>query len=108
VSKLLLTHEPGVRQYLHKHAHDPSKIALQTEYDAEPVLSHVDYLRARTEAVSRTKRRIPGCKVLGVVPRAMYFDPHRKMWQWSEAEWRKFWADPDNRMLVVESDQVRR
>lgn len=108
MSKLLLSHEPGIRQYLHKHAHDPSKIALQTEFDAEPVVDYAAWLRHRAEAVSRTQRRIPGCKVLGVVPRAMYFSPHYKMWQWGDTEWRKFWSDPDNRLLAVESDQVRR
>lgn len=108
MSKLLLSSGDGIRQYIHHNNCDPGKVSLETEFDAQPVIDFAAHMRARTEAVSIGKRRMPGCKLLGIVPRAMYFDPSRRMWQWTDAEWHKFWADPENRLLAVEPDTVRR
>lgn len=102
MARILLSHEPGIRQYIHKSPHDTSKIALETEFDAEPVVEYATWLRHRVEAVARTKRKFPNHRVLGVIPRAMYFSPQYKMWEWTDRDWAKFWTDSANRMLVVE------
>lgn len=102
MAKILLSSAPGVRQYLLTSEHDRSKIGLQTEFDAEPTKGFASWLRDRVQTLSRSQKKFKGCKVLGVVPAAMYFDPGRKMYQWTEREWEAFWRE--NRSLVVERD----
>lgn len=90
---------PGIRNYMHQHAHEPFRVSFECESDVEPPRDYAQYLRDRVEK-SVTPKRLRGGRVRAVVPMDVYVRSLRE--RWDDKKWEQWCRDPDNAALQVE------
>lgn len=83
--------DPHIRQHLIVHAHEPGKVHLQTEYDAEPPLAQARLLRDMAHAAKSRRKDV---KILGVLPRTVWVQAMRE--GWDDEKIKQYFRDNDN------------